>query len=232
MKIERRLSEGIGGWLTYETHCNKAGLFSERYLSFPIGQILNSVYGSNVHSEYIHPVLKEFVSGRGAKPKIDFAVLDNEGFPTLAIESKWVGDSTPSVESILWDLVRLELLSRRFGTSCIFLIAGKRKRLEALFQSEDFTLSKTARREAILSTTSRALCHLNLVSTDPHLTELWRPILAKWKTLGFPSKIGTQLFNPFPKECTLEQHQVFGWRVNSPPNQTVFRPIKTKNHRG
>lgn len=45
MKLVRRLVEGVGAWLQFETHCNRRGLFGERYLSVPIGQILGAVYG-------------------------------------------------------------------------------------------------------------------------------------------------------------------------------------------
>lgn len=232
MKIERRLSEGIGGWLTYESHCNKTGLFSERYLSFPIGQILSSVYGSHVHSEYIHPVLKDFAKRSGAKWKVDFAVLNEANEPTVAIESKWVGSTTPSVQSILLDLLRLELLSRKYSTSCIFLLAGRRKRLESLFTSDDFSLRNTSRREAVLSTKARVIRSVSVASNDPHMTAIWRPIFGAWKQLEFPSSIGTQLFHPFPKDCKPDQFQVFSWRVFSPQKKTLFKPINTKALRG
>jgi hypothetical protein len=232
MKIERRLSEGIGGWLTFETHCNKVGLFSERYLSYPIGQILSSVYGSNVHAEYRHPILVDLIDRPGAKCKVDFAVLNDNREPIVAIESKWVGDSVPSIQSVLWDLVRLELLARKFDTSCIFILGGKRKRLESLFASPDFSLKRTARAEAVLPTKTRAIRSVSLVSNDPHMTAIWRPIFGKWRTLEFPSSISTQLFQPFPKDCPLDQYQVFAWRVFSPRKKTVFKPINTKSLRG
>ena len=37
--LSRRLTEGTGGWLQYEYQCNRSELFSEKYLSVPIGGI-------------------------------------------------------------------------------------------------------------------------------------------------------------------------------------------------
>lgn len=232
MKIERRLSEGIGGWLTFEQHCNKAGLFSERYLSFPIGQILNSIYGSNVHSEYIHPIISKYSTGRGAKPKVDFAVLNDLREPILAIETKWIGQSVPSVQSILWDLVRLESLSSVYNTSCIFILGGKRKKLLSLFNSVDFRMKKAARPNPILSTSALGIKSLNIVSNDPGFLSTWKPLLKNWQSMPFPSKIGTQLFNPFPANPTLEQFQIYSWRIYSVANKTTFIPSNTTIYRG
>lgn len=232
MKIERRLAEGIGGWLTFEQHCNKTGLFSERYLSFPIGQILSSIYGSNVHSEFIHPIISKYSKGRGAKPKVDFAVLNDERNPLLAIETKWIGQSIPSIQSILWDLVRLESLASEYKTSCIFLLGGKKKKLQALFNTDEFKMKKAVHSSPILATTNFGLRSLKIVSNDPGHLATWKPLLKNWQDMSFPSKIGTQLFKPFPSDCKLEQYQIYGWRVYSFENKTVFKPKNTKIYRG
>jgi hypothetical protein len=227
MKIERRLSEGIASWLIFEQHCNKSGLFNEKYLSFPIGQILSSVFGSNVHAEYIHPVLSKFAKGKGAKPKIDFAVINEENIPIVAIETKWIGQTTPSVHSILWDLIRLELLSREYGTSCIFILGGRRKKLEILFNSNDFALKNSSHPDPILSTFSQGIHGIPITTNDPIRIQLWKPVFSEYQNISCPSKIGTQLFNPFPSKCTQEQFQIYSWRVFSVPNKTIFKPKNT-----
>lgn len=228
LKIERRLSEGIAGWLFFEEHCNKTGLFSERYLSFPIGQILSSVYGSNVHSEYIHPIISSFSKGRGAKPKVDFAVLDENKKPTLAIETKWIGQSVPSIQSVLWDIIRLESLAREYNTSCIFILGGRKKHLEEFFKNDDFTLKNAITPNPILSTKFLGLKSLSIISTDPTVVELWRPLMLKWRDMKMPSKIGTQLFKPFPEVCKSDQFQIYSWRIFSYSNKTIFIPRNTK----
>jgi hypothetical protein len=231
MKIERRLAEGIGGWLIFEQHCNKVGLFSERYLSFPIGQILSSIYGSNVHSEFIHPVINKYVTGRGAKAKVDFAVLNDSMEPTLVIETKWIGQTAPSIQSILWDLIRLESLASEYNSSCIFILGGKKKKLQAFFNSSDFQMRKSARPSPILPTTHRSLSTLNLTSDDPGHLSTWRPIMKKWQEMPFPNKIQTQLFKPFPADCTLEQYQIYSWRVSAAENKNNFIPKNTTIYR-
>ncbi|WP_448702378.1 hypothetical protein ACFGVR_08500 [Mucilaginibacter sp. AW1-3] len=231
MNIERRLTEGVAGWLFFEDHCNKSGLFSERYMSFPIGQILNSVYGSHVHAEYIHPVLSQYSLGRGAKPKIDFAVLNAQHQPELAIETKWIGQTIPSVESILWDLIRLETLSRQLNTNCIFMLGGRRKDLEVLFASEEFRLKKSAHPRPILHDKYLGLSSVSVMSTDPAVVNMWRPIMRKAQTMGVPTKIGTQLTKPFPIECKSDQFQVYCWKVFKTANASVFIPKNTKYYR-
>jgi hypothetical protein len=204
MKIERRLSEGIGGWLIFEQLCSKTGVFSEKYLSFPIGQILSSVYGSNVHSEFIHPILKNHIIGPGAKPKVDFAVLNNEQKPIIAIETKWIGNSIPTVTSLMWDILRLGLLSQHFGTECIFLLGGRKRNLNKYFTKQKFKVKQGLHSSPILSTKSREVFGVQIITGKTDLINKWYKILSNWQSVEFPHRLNTQLFDPFPMECTLE----------------------------
>lgn len=87
MKLPGRLVEGVGAWLQFETHCNRRGLFSEKYLSTAIGQIFGAVYGSNVHAEARHPVLANYQSGPGKRARIDFAAFNSKKRIVAAVES-------------------------------------------------------------------------------------------------------------------------------------------------
>src|SRR5262245_51814972 len=138
METERLLAEGIGGWLQYEFACHRAGLFNERYLAVPISQVLNSVFGLPVHSEYVHPVLARERTGPGRRPEVDFAVVDSQGRPRCVVESKWCGVNGLSAEQIIWDLLRLELVSEDTGADAYFLLAGRRKHLDRFFESKAF----------------------------------------------------------------------------------------------
>lgn len=74
MNLRRKLTEGVGGWLQFEYHCNRSGLFSEKYLSVPIGHILNSITADRVIAEFKHPVLAKAKDGPGRRPEVDFVV--------------------------------------------------------------------------------------------------------------------------------------------------------------
>ena len=104
MRMGRRLTEGVGAWLMFEFSCDRSGLFSEKYLSQPIGQILSAVSGDRVIAEYRHTPLAQFMRGPGRRPEIDFAVCDPFPDVKFAIESKWIGKTIPSVRSIVWDI--------------------------------------------------------------------------------------------------------------------------------
>ena len=137
MKLTRRLVEGLGAWLQFEAHCNRRGLFSERYLSNPIGQILGAVYGSDVHAEEPHPALAGIWNGPGARPRLDFVAFKSDHV-VAAVESKWIGATRPSVRSVLWDLVRLALVAQHCDAQSTFLLGGRKRDLQRFFGTTAF----------------------------------------------------------------------------------------------
>lgn len=125
MHLHRRLAEGVGAWLHFEYLCNRSGLFNERYLSWAVGQVLTSLFGDRVHAEFSHPVLASMTSAVGRPPAIDF-VYCGDRYPDImvAVETKWAGSSNASIDRIIWDLIRLEMIASRFDAQCVFLLAG------------------------------------------------------------------------------------------------------------
>lgn len=140
MKLEKTLARGIAGWLQYEHACHRSSIFSEKYLSVPIAQILNTIYGNKVHAEIKHPILGDLSPGRGRPPELDFVVFDASQKIEVAIETKWVGKSSTkqNVERIIWDLVRLAMIGNNTEMNCYFVLAGKKKDLSKLFQNKHF----------------------------------------------------------------------------------------------
>jgi hypothetical protein len=63
-----------------------------------------------------------------------------------AVETKWVGKNGLSAAEILWDLMRLELIAHHEGADAFFVLAGRRKHLEAFFESRAFLGSPKADR--------------------------------------------------------------------------------------
>ncbi len=136
--IARLLSEGVGSWLHFEATCDRSGLFNEKYLSYPIGQILSARLGDRVQAEFTHPLLAPLMTGSGRRPQIDFAYCDIWPTPTIAVETKWIGRTKVSVEDIIWDLIRLEM------------IAASNKQPVFLFLEVNVRIWKRCSRPAIL----------------------------------------------------------------------------------
>src|SRR5262245_44980490 len=96
--------------------CKREDLFSESYISYPIGQFLTAHYASSLKAEYPHPRLAPFKTGRGDKPRVDFVVADEQNNIEIAIETKWLSSSTTLVRDVIRDVIRLELLIQNATT--------------------------------------------------------------------------------------------------------------------
>ncbi len=92
MNIARKLAEGVAGWLFYEFHSRRYELFSEKYLTAPIGNILHGQFDRKVIAEYNHPILTQAKKTPGRPPQLDFVIVD-KGNITVAVESKWIGQT-------------------------------------------------------------------------------------------------------------------------------------------
>src|SRR5665213_3393392 len=129
MDIARLLTQAAGSWLHFEYCCNRSGLFNEKYLSVPIGQLLSSRFGDRVHAEFLHPVISPMMKGPGRRPQIDFAYCETYPNVSIAVETKWIGATKPKISDILWDLVRLEMIAHHSNAQCVFMLGGRRKDL-------------------------------------------------------------------------------------------------------
>jgi len=136
LKLRRSLSEGLSAWLTFERHSGREGLFSERYLSLPISQILSNHFNGQVEAEHNHPILSN-QGNRGRPPQLDFIVRSNSKV-SLVVESKWAGQKGISVADVLWDCVRLELAAHYYKCDAVFILAGQMADLEKLLHSEPY----------------------------------------------------------------------------------------------
>jgi hypothetical protein len=231
VNLTRLLTEGTGAWLHFEFSCNRSGLFSEKYLTVPIGQILSAWAGDRVIAEYRHPVLGPLAKGPGRRPEVDFVVFDTYPKIKYAVESKWVGDTKPSIQSILWDLIRLEMIANSEGAECIFLLGGKRSVLNAFFNTEAFYgPKKPHQRRSLLRIDSNLIHNIPLVPTIPHRVSTLRNIFADYQDVAFPEKIVTRRSAPFPAEGPLNQYQVYAWMIGSPGRRTVFYPKNSKHY--
>lgn len=131
--IQRKLSEGVTGWLIFEFYCFRGKIFSEKYLTYPIGQILNSITEYKTNVEVNHP---KAVSRRGRPLQIDFVLKDNNDSWIYAIESKWVGDTPITIGSIVWDLIRIQnLYEYHSNLKSYFVLSGFQKKIKVLLET-------------------------------------------------------------------------------------------------
>jgi hypothetical protein len=225
MDYARLLTVGVGSWLQFESACDRSGLFSEKYLAHPIGQILSARSGNRALAEYKHSVLAPLATGPGRRPEIDFVICESYPNVSVAVESKWIGQSEPSVQSVLWDLIRLELLAHHENARCFFVLGGKRAALERLFAREAFSdASSRPHRRPLLRHDSNHLHKIDLVPTVGVRIPLLKALFSPYQDFEFPHKILTRRSAPFPPNPKSSYFQVYTWEISSRGRQHVFRP--------
>ncbi len=225
MDIERsprELVEAVGSWLHFEAMCGRTELFSEQYLSYPIGQYLSGKYGDRLRTEFPHPVLSQLRTGRGDKPRLDFAVLDDDAI-RLAVETKWLGP-TSSLESILRDLVRLELVAAHSHATTYFILGGTKRNLHALFSTKAFqAYPEHTESRPLMPVDHNNTRALRLDPAPAFREELFAKSLAKLKGVDLPRVFVLQRTAPFPTLVKAGQFQIYGWRVECAGVRSTFR---------
>lgn len=231
MDYAKRLTNGVGAWLNFEAACDRTSLFSEKYLAHPIGQILNAASAGRTLAEYPHPVLAPRMTTAGARPAIDFVVLDANNQVSVAVESKWIGATAPSIQKILWDLIRLEMLAAQ-GVRCLFVLGGKRRKLEAMFAHPAFKASDNRGHPSPLLRHDLNVQHSTTLGPTVEARRLiLRALFANYQTLEFPHAIISRRSAPFPADPTSSVFQVYCWEIRSPANRMPFRPENSRQYR-
>jgi hypothetical protein len=225
----RPLTAGVGAWLGFESACDRSGLFSEKYMTTAIGQILAARTGNRAISEWPHPVLSPSAAGPGRRPEVDFVVRDPRGKVILAVESKWAGRTLPSTSAILWDLIRLELVAHATGARCIFILGGTRHRLEAIFNNRLFS-DDDARphRRPVLRHDNNVLHSVPLVPTVRSRIPMLKKLFEEQQAFQFPEKIVTRRTAPFPSDPKPRHYQVYAWEIRPATNRRTFLPEKSR----
>jgi hypothetical protein len=230
-EIRVALSEGLSSWLTFEHHAGREELFSERYLAFPIGQILQRCMSGKVTGESNHPVLT--MPGKtGRPPQLDFIVTSADGKKVLAVESKWAANSGVSIADVLWDCVRLELAAHYYECEAIFILAGTRKRIDAVLKSPSFS-TKNARLESTYV--------LNLHGSGKHSVKInsfegayglpLHKILRTYPQVSWPSELNCGSGTQVPRRASADSYTVVVWHISPAGNlkrRPFFAPLETK----
>lgn len=230
MRNARGLVETVGSWLHFELLCGREELFSERYLSYPIGQFLSNIYGNRLRAEYPHPVLSRGRQRRGDKPRIDFAVVDNQDRIAVAVETKWLGTSTQPIAgvfipAIVRDILRLELLASHFGAAAFLVVAGKKRDFRRLFESRQFMgHPRYPQSRELLPIENNNKRVLRIQPPPMYRQRLFEKAWSPFAGLEIPSGAVLQRTMPFPAVVTSQQYVVYGWRVTPLNDRQVFVP--------
>lgn len=226
MHAARILAQAAGAWMQYEFSCGRAALFNERYLSVPIANALYAIYKSEVHAEYLHPVLAPNKSGRGRRPEVDFAVIRSYPDVQCVVESKWVGANGLRAEDVIWDLLRLELIAGHTGAKAFFILAGKRRHLEAFFNSPAFLGKKDARGKfrRLLKLDARRNARIRTDSPPKDRLKIFQKLLSAYPDVSFGSRVTTSVGHRYPEDCPTFQYQAFAWEVTAPASTARFKP--------
>lgn len=204
----RKLVEAVGLWLQFERLCRRQELFSESYLCYPAGQFLQARYASQLRTEFEHPVLAPLRTGRGDKPRVDFAVMGGEGTPTIAVETKWLNSSSDLTVQTIRDLVRLELLAHEYGTQCLFLLAGTRRDLRSFVTQKHFLAhpEHANSRTLLPHEGRRESASLWLDTRTQYRHSLLKKSLERFKGIEIARAIVLHRIGPYPAEGVLNSY--------------------------
>lgn len=126
----KALTEGLVGFMTYESRCKMSQVYNEYFLYYPINRILN-VKGWDINAE--KKVEKKY--SNGDYKRVDFYLYnlsnkykDNKGRKIgVAIEIKWIPNKSKYIPKIDKDIDKLKkLLGKRIIKNyCFIMFIGK-----------------------------------------------------------------------------------------------------------
>jgi hypothetical protein len=224
VNLARLLSRGVGSWLHFEQASNRSGLFGEKYLALPIGQILSGRLGERVVAEFRHPVLAPLMEGRGRRPEVDFVVFGEKPRISVALESKWVGSTKLSIQSILWDLVRLELIAHEEEAECFFVLGGQKRRIDELFAHRIFAADRKWYPHPLMEFTHNGQHKVHLLPVAKHRNPMLKAMLKDYQTFPFPHHIVARRSTPFPDPCAGSLPQIYVWKIAASVKRQIFQP--------
>ena len=128
----------------------------------------------------------------------------------------------PSTSSILWDLIRLELIANATGGRCLFILGGTRQRLEAVFHEAAFSDANARPHRRPM------LRYDNNVPTVKERIPLLKKLFREHQNFDFPEKIVSRRTAPFPTDPKPRHYQVYTWEILPATNRRTFRPANSR----
>lgn len=217
MNVFAKIADGLAGWLTYEQWCERQPLFCESYLALPLAELLQGQYPGRVLSEVVHPVLVQHKEGRGAYPRIDFAVTGQDDTKyELTIETKWVSESPTLLRDIIRDIVRLDLLLPTYAKEAIIVLAGNKRDTRRFFEHPLLQAPKpdTAVYKHLLTPDghNRSTIYFFHAITPP-IRQILLNVLEAFEGVEVSRVIQIERSGPFPRSTTTKQYEVYVWKV-------------------
>lgn len=212
LALRKSISEGLSAWLTFEHQCGRDSLFSEKYLTLPIAQILSGNTSGKVLAEHDHPILtRPGVDGR--RPQLDFAV-EEKGAITLVAETKWAGDKGVSVASVVWDCVRLELAAHHYGCEALFILAGTRASVDQMLSSKPLN-PKTSRGNPspVLGLDGLGRSSVNVQSPKRDFGPALHKKLNAYPHVKYPRSFVCGMGTRIPKTASASAYTVAVWHI-------------------
>lgn len=194
--IQRKISEGVSGWLLFEFNCFRGYLFNEKYLSYPVGQILNSITEYKTLTEINHPCTN---AGQGRPLQVDFVLTDENSTWKYAFESKWIGNSMISLSSVIWDLIRLQNLDQHHqDIRCYFILAGFDKKINILLEDFDVCYDKDTEKKNEIAKANSTFLIFDLFKLDNSTKTYINEKIKKYPNFKLYSKIRCRPAHRFP----------------------------------
>jgi hypothetical protein len=218
---QEKLAKGLSGWLTFEFNCMRGYLFSEKYLTLPVGQLLLASCKQLVRSEVDHPVLAR--PGRPGRPaQVDFTVGPQDA-PILVVETKWLGDTSPRHSDILWDLVRLELAATHWKCDALFVLAGLHRKVTALFESSGFSYQAgNGKLRTLLPIEDASRSEVRVQHAPATQRRRIERELREFDGIGIPSTITCNRPHWHPKACNNLTFSTWVWRIVPSKRRQLF----------
>lgn len=212
VRLRRKISEGLTTWLRFEELCGRGGLFSESYLALPIAQLLAANTKGEVKGEVNHPVLNS--PPRPGRPaQLDFVVYDASK-PVLCVETKWADDSMVSVRDVVWDCVRLELAANFYQCDAIFILAGKREKIEKMLLSKAFNpKTKKEKPSLVMGLNGGGRASVTIKAASGIVSKPLHAILQSYPSVDFATTYICEQGTQIPKEGTGDAYTSIVWNI-------------------
>ncbi len=120
------LARALSCWLEFQRGCKREALFSESFISQPVGEFLQAHHSGRVQLEWDHPNLNP-LNRKGRPRQVDFALFSkNKDRPVAAVEAKWA-ETAFNAQRFLDDVLRLECVRNEQGQHMTryFLFSGE-----------------------------------------------------------------------------------------------------------
>lgn len=210
----------VSYWLNFEKICRKENLFNEKYLSYAIGQYLQSHFTSGLRTEYIHPLL--YSKQVGSKPKIDFVVVEpSDGVENIkvAIETKWLSESQSLIKDCVKDVFRLSILADHYeNIVCYFIVCGKYSDWLSKIENNKkfYFITSKGRRVNLFNLGVPGANNIHPAAKGGHFSPLYESALKELNLKDeLPDRIRVTFYGRFPDTKKRNDYVAIGWKIKT-----------------